>query len=206
VFRYAVRIRSFDHRCSSCQESAASFSFRLTVRSSPVNWFLMNCCVIVEPPWTMFCEVGPNRSRHALDVDALVLPEAPVLDRHDRLLHHRGDLVGLDDDPALGPAQDGEHGLAVGRVDVAEPLGSPLLPRLELGELAGDRAHEPIRERHRHQARDDGEEREEPKLADPAGAPGCAAPTSSEQHEAAKCNAAPGGSRVRTRLRRPRRS
>ena len=47
-----MRIRSFDHRRSSCQASAASFSFRLTVRSGLMYVFLTSCCVIVEPPWT----------------------------------------------------------------------------------------------------------------------------------------------------------
>ena len=43
---------SFVQTCSSCHASAASFSFRVTVRSFPVSEFLTNCCVIVEPPWT----------------------------------------------------------------------------------------------------------------------------------------------------------
>ena len=52
VFRYAVRIRSFDQCCSSCQASAASFNFRLTVRFDVTHEFFTNCCVIVEPPCT----------------------------------------------------------------------------------------------------------------------------------------------------------
>src|SRR6266511_6258883 len=54
VLRYAVRIRSFDHRRSSCQASAASLSLRLIVRSRFVYVFLTNCCVMVDPPWTTF--------------------------------------------------------------------------------------------------------------------------------------------------------
>ena len=139
-------------------------------------------------------DVGPDRAGHALDVDALVLPEAAVLDGDDRLLHHGRDLLRTHQDAALGAAQDGEHRLAVRGVDVAEPLGPPLVAGLELGQLARDGADEPEHERHRHQTGDDGEEREEPELADPARAPGRAA-TSSEQHEAAKSNGARGADR-----------
>ena len=70
MFRYAVRIRSFFQIRSICQASAASFSFRVSVRWSFVYAFLTNCCVIVEPPWTtplcvMFAQTAraiPRRS------------------------------------------------------------------------------------------------------------------------------------------------
>ena len=44
----------------------------------------------------------------ALVVDAAVLVEAAILDRHDRLLHHRGDLVRLDEDAALVVRERGQ--------------------------------------------------------------------------------------------------
>ena len=64
-------------------------------------------------------DVGPDRARDPAHVDAPMLPIAAVLDGDDRLLHHRSNLVGGHDHPALLAAQDREDRLAVGRVDVA---------------------------------------------------------------------------------------
>ena len=44
-----------------------------------------------------------------VEVDAVVLVEALVLDRDDRLLHDRRDLIRVEDDAALLAAQHGEH-------------------------------------------------------------------------------------------------
>ena len=86
--------------CSSCHASAASFSLRLIVRCSWTYVFLTNCCVIVEPPSTTCLVRTSARPRgDAAEVDAAVLEEALVLDRDDRLLHQRRDLVRVDDHP-----------------------------------------------------------------------------------------------------------
>ena len=73
---------------------------------------MTNCWVIVEPPWTapperMSCCSG---SGDAEEVDPAVLVEALVLDRDDRLLHRRRDLLGLEQDPPLVPGQGGQLG------------------------------------------------------------------------------------------------
>ena len=128
-------------------------------------------------------DVGPDRAGHAPDVDALVLPEAPVLHGDDRLLHDGRDLLRIDDDAALRAPQHRQHGFPVGRVDVAEALGAALVAGLELRELAGDRAHEAERERHRRDEADDGDESEKSELADPAATLSHAALTPSEEHE-----------------------
>ena len=49
--------------------------------------------------------VGPHGPEDAAQVDAAVLVEAPVLDRDDRLLHDRRDLVGTEDGAGLVAAQ-----------------------------------------------------------------------------------------------------
>ena len=181
-----MRIRSFDQRCSSCQASVASFSLRLTVRPS-IRVLVLHellCDRRAALDDLLVADVVPERAGHAPHVDPAVLPEAPVLDRDDCLLHHRRDLLGADDDPALGAAQDCKDRFSVGGVDVPETLGPPFLSRLERGKLAGEGGDQTVRERDRRHEGQAGEQGEEPELAEPAPAPSARAPTSSEQHEA----------------------
>ena len=72
--------------------------------------FLTNCCVIVEPPWTAFCgeDVLVEGAADAAQVDAVVGVEAAVLDRDDRVLHDRRDLVSRRKDPLLVAGQDAD--------------------------------------------------------------------------------------------------
>jgi hypothetical protein len=58
-------------------------------------------------------DVGPDRPQDAAEVDAAVLPESAIFDRHDGLLHHRRDLRRLDGHPRLGAAEHGEDRLSV---------------------------------------------------------------------------------------------
>jgi hypothetical protein len=94
----------------------------------------------------LLADVGPRGAGDPAQVDAAVLPEAPVLDGHDRLLHHGRDLVRAHDDAALLAAQDGKHGPPVGGVDVAVLLEVRLRARVELRDLARDRGDEAVRE------------------------------------------------------------
>ena len=126
-------------------------------------------------------DVGPDGAQNASVVDPLVLPEAPVLDRHDRLFHDRGDVLARDDDPALVAPQGGEHGLTVRRVDVAELLRPFARRRLERRDVARDRAHEPIGEGDDRDEQEDAEQRKKSELADPAALGRATA--SSERHE-----------------------
>ena len=57
-------------------------------------------------------DVGLDRAQDAADVDAVVLVEALVLDRDDRVLQPRRDVLGVDDDARLRPAEDREDRLA----------------------------------------------------------------------------------------------
>jgi hypothetical protein len=115
----------------------------------------------------LVADVGPGRAHDAAEVDSLVLPVAPVLDGDDRLLHDGGDLLRAHEHPALVSAQDGEHRLPVGGIDVPELLDALLLARLELRDVARDGAHEAVCERDRHDQPDDDEEGEDAELANP---------------------------------------
>ena len=112
-------------------------------------------------------DVRPDGAGDAADVDALVLPEAAVLDRDDRALHVLGDLVRADDDAALRPAQAGEDGLAVGCVDEAVLSEVGLIQRIQLRDVARDRRDEPVHERDRAHEPQNAEQRQEPELAHP---------------------------------------
>ena len=133
-------------------------SFRVTECALPVSWFLTNCCVIVEPPWTAdLCSMSAQeRAPHAADVDAAVLVEPPVLRRDDRLLDPRRDLVALHEHAALAAAKHGEDRVTVAGVDVpVDLLPRGLLERVEPGQLLADGQHETEREgRHRKDAQD----------------------------------------------------
>lgn len=65
--------------------------------------------------------VGHQGAQGALEVQARVLVEARVLDRHDRLTHDGGDLVEPNDGPVL-------------RVELGEPLAVPVQEHGALGE------------------------------------------------------------------------
>jgi hypothetical protein len=95
----------------------------------------------------LVADVCPDRAHDPLEVDPAMLPEPSVLDRHDGLLHHGRDLIGVDDDPTLVPVEHGEHRLPVGGVDVAELLDVVLFGRLERGDVARHGTHEPEHER-----------------------------------------------------------
>jgi hypothetical protein len=71
-----------------------------------------------------------------------VVEEAPVLDRHDRLLHDRRDVVGLDDHAVLAAAQDREVAVALEVEDVAVLLARDLPRGVEPRDLLRDRGHE----------------------------------------------------------------
>lgn len=53
-------------------------------------------------------DVRPERTPDPADVDAPVLPIAPILDRDDRVPHPGIDLVELDEGARFGAAEDGQ--------------------------------------------------------------------------------------------------
>ena len=114
-------------------------------------------------------DVGPERPRHAADVDAAVLVEALVLGRDDGLLHPRRDLLARDEHAALVAAEDVEDRVAVGRVDVAVDLLALLVERIESLELLADGHDEAVGEGGGRENAQHADEGEEAKLADPAG-------------------------------------
>ena len=59
----------------------------------------------------LLAHVLPERARHAVHVDSVVLEEALVLDRDDRLPHDRRDVLGADEHAALVAAKHGEYRL-----------------------------------------------------------------------------------------------
>ena len=130
----------------------------------------MNCCVIVEPPcttawfWTSAHERAPDRPQ----VDAAVLVEALVLDGDDRLLHDRGDLLGLDDDPALAAAQHGQQLAPCGRRCSRPCAIFCWCVGVVLRDLAGDRRQHPKTNEANESKPSTAEEGEEAELADSA--------------------------------------
>ena len=115
-------------------------------------------------------DVGPHRAGDAAHVDAMVLVEALVFDRDDRLLHDRRDLVGVDEDPALRSAQRREDRVVVVGIDVPVDLVRHL-PRVAVRDLAGDCGDQPEAERARAEEKEKQEEADETELSDPAPAP-----------------------------------
>jgi hypothetical protein len=95
-----VRISSLVSFCSSSSAQRASISLRAEVCSVAVLHVLhrqrraalddLACLVVLD-----------DRAGERLRVDAVVLEEAAVLDRDDRLPHHLRDLFGRDDLPVL---------------------------------------------------------------------------------------------------------
>ena len=111
-------------------------------------------------------DVGPERARHPVHVDAAVLVEPLVLDRDDRLLHLRRDLARGDDHPCLRAAEHGEDRVPVARVDVAVDL-LVVRRRVESRNLRCDRRDQPEPERRRPQHAEDDDQQEQTELADP---------------------------------------
>ena len=104
-----------------------------------------------------------------------MLVEALVLGGDDRVLHPRRDRARRDEDPRLLAAQDREHGVAVGRVDVGVRL-LLLSRRIELRDLGGDGGQQADGERRRAQKPENEEEGEESELADPPTTRACVSP------------------------------
>ena len=99
----------------------------------------------------------------AHDVDPAVLVEALVLDRDDRLLHRRRDVRRLDEDPGLVTGERGERPVvAVGDDRVLR--GEVLLAVLELGQVGGDRHHDPEDERDEGEHAEPEHDHEQPQL------------------------------------------
>ncbi len=96
-------------------------------------------------------DVLPQRAPDAADVDPVVLVEALVLDRDDRVLHVRRDLARRDDDPALVGERREVRAVDVGQQRVLRLL--ELLAVLELGEVGRDGHHHPERGRHEREDR-----------------------------------------------------
>ena len=139
-------------------------------------------------------DVLPERAEDAVHVDTLVLVEALVLDRHDRLLHDRRDLVRGDEDAALVAAQDREHaplprgvrGRVDHRVDVAVRAR-----RIECRELGADRDDQAVAERRPGQREQRQDQYREPQLPYPA-APRRRLRPSSKPQNAVDCSPAAG--------------
>ena len=111
--------------------------------------------------------VLPEGARHSADVDPLVLEEALVLDRDDRLAHDRRDVVRADEDAALVATENGEDRAAVRRVDDRVDVRA-LRGRIEGGDLARDGAHETERERQCREDEENAKQRREAPLANSA--------------------------------------
>ena len=123
-------------------------------------------------------DVGPDGAHDPVQVDAVVLVEAMVLDVDDRVLHPRRDVVPVDELARLRPAQHGEDRLSVVRVDVAVDLAGLRALRVEVRQLSRDSGDQSDRERRPGEQKEDQQERKKTKLANPA-RPFCAFP---EQH------------------------
>ena len=67
----------------------------------------------------LLADVLPEGAGDAAHVDAVVLEEALILDRDDRLAHDRRDVLRVDEHAALVAAQHGEHRPTVRGVDDA---------------------------------------------------------------------------------------
>ncbi len=119
----------------------------------------------------LVADVGPHGPEDAAQVDAAVLVEAPVLDRDDRLLHDRRDLVGTEDGAGLVSAQHRQD-LTVGGVDVAVLLDAVVgVGRVDRRDIRGDGGHEAEGEGRQAAEPQHGEQEKEPELADAAPGP-----------------------------------
>src|SRR5512132_695992 len=114
-------------------------------------------------------QIGPYRPADRAYVDAAVLEETAVLDRDDRLLHHRRDVVVVDEDAVLRPPQHRQD--VAGRVvDLRVDLVL-LLRRVELRDRPADRGYEPEGKRRHRQDEERERQDEQTQLLDPAALP-----------------------------------
>jgi hypothetical protein len=112
-------------------------------------------------------DVLPERARYAAEIDAVVLVEALVLDRDDRLPHDRCDVFRVHENAALVAAQDGEDAAPVGRVHDRVDV-RVLRRRVERRDLTRHRAHEPEREREARGDEENEQQRRKTTLANSA--------------------------------------
>ena len=115
----------------------------------------------------LLADVLPEGARDPAQVDTVVLVEALILDRDDRLAHERRDVCRADEDAALVSAKDGEDTPAIGRVDDGVDV-RVLSRRVECGYLARDCTNEAERERDPGRHEEDGQQRRKTTLANPA--------------------------------------
>ena len=112
-------------------------------------------------------DVGPDGTGDSAEVDAAVLVEALVLDRDDRLLERRADLVAPDEDPALRSAQRGEDRAAVVRIDVSVDLLRDAA-RVAARNLPRDGRHHPECERSEAEEEENQQDGDKTKLPNSA--------------------------------------
>ena len=111
----------------------------------------------------LLCTTSWKKARaDAAQVDAVVGVEAAVLDRDDRVLHHRRDLRLSEKDPLLVAGERAELVAVV--VEDDRVAGGR---ELELRQVGGDRHHHPEHGRDRRQHAEADQQQEEPQLADP---------------------------------------
>ena len=131
--------------------------------------------MIVEAPWVDATrqDVLEAGSDHALEVDAAVLVEALVLDRHRSLLHVGRDLVGVGQDAVVVVEQGPDLVALIVEDDGVLGLGELLLV-LELGQVLRDRHHHPEEGRDDRQQAEAEEDDQQAELLDRARAWACA--------------------------------
>ena len=126
---------------SSHSARIASWILRDSVRSWVRNRFFASCWVSVEPPSMPLApdHVAHEGARDADRIDAEMLVEPPVLDRHERL-GQIGRQVDQPDRGAAGVAAIGDERAVVGEDgDVGRPLGHrELIDRRQLARVIGD--------------------------------------------------------------------
>jgi hypothetical protein len=110
--------------------------------------------------------VLPEGARDAGVVDALVLVEAPVLDRDHGVLHVRRDLRLPQQDAVLVVRQLRDLLLAVGGDQRGVAGGLELRRVLERRKLVGDRHHHPEDGRDQREQREAGDDQQQPQLLD----------------------------------------
>ena len=123
-------------------------------------------------------DVLPERAPDAPHVDAVVLEEALILDRDDRLAHDRRDVLRSTRTRLSSPRSTASTDLAVRRVDDRVDVRA-LRGGVERGDLARDRAHETERERQRRQDDEDAQQAPQDGACEP-GAADAASPSLSE--------------------------
>jgi hypothetical protein len=121
--------------------------------------------------WLFTYAFLPDGADDSVQIDAAVLVKALVLDRHDRELHLVRDLVRGNEDAALPAPENGEDALALPVVDVPVDLALLQPGRVERGDLARDRGHQPEGKGQGPEHEEDQEEAEQAQLADPAPRP-----------------------------------